>query len=238
MENNKIKVHYKNELNTVPMRDFSSLELNLFFSICSKMKNKGVDTVRFDFEELRDLSKYKRTAVNEFADDLNDVYSKMLNLTYGSYTNSVIERFVLFTGFKIDKNNQYVEISVNPKLEYIINNLSSEFTKFELDTFTKLRSTYAKTMFRMLKQFRSTGIYKVPIEKFREDFDIPKTYQMGNIDQRVLKPIKEELSEFYERLEIRKLKQKKRNKITHIEVIFKEKEKPKVPLHNWLDDLV
>lgn len=231
-----IKVKYKNELNLIPMRNFDSVEMDLFFSICAKMKDKGERKVRFSFEDLRELSAYKPTSVKRFADDLESVYSKMIQLTYRTEEAGIREKFVLFTGYRIDENNQTVDISVNPELDYIINELSTEFTKFELQEFTGIRSSYAKTMYRLLKQYRSTGFYKVKIEDFRELLDIPSSYSMSKIDQRVFSPIKNELSAYFDDLKIIKNKARKGNKVASIEIHFKEKDNRKVPLHNWLED--
>lgn len=232
-----IKVRYKNELNLVPMRNFDSVEMNLFFSICAKMKDKGLSKVQFTFEDLRELSSYKPTSIKRFSDDLEAVYNKMLQLTYRTEEAGIREKFVLFTGYRIDENNQTVDISVNPELAYIINELSSEFTKFELQEFTGIRSSYAKTMYRLLKQYRSTGFYKVKIEDFREILSIPNSYQMSDIDKQVLKPIKNELSEFFEPLKIKKIKARKGNRIAMIEIRFKEKQEfEPVPMIDWTKD--
>ncbi len=230
-----IKVKYKNELNLIPMRNFDSVEMNLFFSICAKMKDKGISKVRFTFEDLKELSAYKPTSVKRFADDLEAVYSKMIQLTYRTEEPGIREKFVLFTGYRIDENNQTVDISVNPELDYIINELSTEFTKFELQEFTGIRSSYAKTMYRLLKQYRSTGFYKVKIEDFREILAIPDSYQMSDIDKQVLKPIKNELSIYFDDMKVIKHKARKRNRIAAIEFRFKEKKvnKPKVPLSGF-----
>lgn len=233
-----IKVRYKNELNLVPMRNFDSVEMNLFFSICAKMKDKGMSKVQFTFEDLRELSAYKPTSIKRFADDLEAVYSKMIQLTYRTNEPGVREKFVLFTGYRIDENKKTVDISINPDLEYIINELSTEFTKFELKEFTGIRSSYAKTMYRLLKQYRSTGFYKVRIEDFRELLSIPDSYKMSDIDKQVLKPIKNELSLFFDDLKIIKHKARKGNKIASLEILFKDKKpvKRSVPLHNWLEE--
>ena len=232
-----IKVRYKNELNLVPMRNFDSVEMNLFFSICAKMKDKGLSKVQFTFEDLRELSAYKPTSIKRFSDDLEAVYNKMLQLTYRTEEAGIREKFVLFTGYRIDENNQTVDISVNPELAYIVNELSSEFTKFELQEFTGIRSSYAKTMYRLLKQYRSTGFYKVKIEDFREILSIPNSYQMSDIDKQVLKPIKNELSEFFDPLKIKKIKARKGNRIAMIEFRFKEKQEfEPVPMIDWTKD--
>ena len=232
-----IKVRYKNELNLVPMRNFDSVEMNLFFSICAKMKDKGLSKVQFTFEDLRELSAYKPTSIKRFSDDLEAVYNKMLQLTYRTEEAGIREKFVLFTGYRIDENNQTVDISVNPELAYIVNELSSKFTKFELQEFTGIRSSYAKTMYRLLKQYRSTGFYIVKIEDFREILSIPNSYQMSDIDKQVLKPIKNELSEFFDPLKIKKIKARKGNRIAMIEFRFKEKQEfEPVPMVDWMKD--
>lgn len=55
-------VKYHSELNTIPLRKFTPVEMNLFFSIVSRMREKGDKTVRFTFDQLKDLSNYKATA--------------------------------------------------------------------------------------------------------------------------------------------------------------------------------
>ncbi|HAP3826560.1 TPA: replication initiation protein, partial [Enterococcus faecalis] len=148
-----------------------------------------------------------------------------------------IEYFVLFNGFKIDKKQKFVEVRVNQDLDYIINGLTTEFSRFELSAFTSIRSTYAKTLFRLLMQYRSTGYYVVSIEDFRELLDIPEYYQMGNIDQKVLKPAMKELHNYFENLEVTKIKAKKGNKIAKLEFTFTglKTNKPSVTMHDWVN---
>lgn len=43
-------VKYDPELNTIPLRKFTSVEMNLFFSIVSRMRDKGDQTVRLRFD--------------------------------------------------------------------------------------------------------------------------------------------------------------------------------------------
>jgi len=73
---------YKNEMNTVPFRKFTSREMDLFFAICTKMKNKNLNIVRFYFDELKELSDYTNREKNRFIKDLESVYKKMTQLSY------------------------------------------------------------------------------------------------------------------------------------------------------------
>ena len=100
MSNELIK--YDPELNTIPLRKFTPIEMNLFFSIISRMRDKGDQTVRFSFEQLKDLSNYKPTANNRFEDDIQRTYEKLMGLHFGRRSKSGLNRemFVMLTSIK------------------------------------------------------------------------------------------------------------------------------------------
>ena len=68
-------VKYDPELNTIPLRKFTPVEMNLFFSIVSRMRD---ETVRISFDQLKELIAYKPTANNRFIDDIESTYQKIL----------------------------------------------------------------------------------------------------------------------------------------------------------------
>ncbi|MFI8545661.1 replication initiation protein [Enterococcus casseliflavus] len=233
----ELSVKYQNELNLVNLKQFNSKEMDLFFALCARMKNKGLGKIRFTFDELKNLSEYKFTGSHRFVKDLDNLYSKMLQLTYREELDEFgsFSRFVLFNGFEVDVPNKVVQVSVNPQLEGVLNNLTTEFTRFELSAFTSIRSTYSKTLFRLLMQFRSSGYLVIGIEDFRKRLDIPESYQMFNIDQRILKPALKELSAYFNDLKFKKIKAKKGNKIAKLEFTFSglKTDMPKIPMHDW-----
>jgi len=212
---------YKNELNTVPFKNFTTTEMDLFFSICTQMRDKGLTTIKYSFEDLKILSNYKPTSNKRFINNLDKTYTKMLTLTYRVGNDFEFERFVLFNKFKVNGKEKYIEISTNPELQGLINSITGNFTKFELEEFTELKSSYSKTAFRLLKQYRQTGFWKIQIDDFREVLDIPKSYRMTDINKNVLIPIQEELSSIFAGFKISKVKAKKGNKIEYLEFKFK-----------------
>lgn len=213
MANEIVKYHH--ELNTIPLRKFTAVEMNLFFSIVSRMRDKGDKTVRLTFEQLKDLSNYKATANVRFVDDLKDTYEKILSLRFGRRSQSGLNfsMFVMFTGFDIvgDTDEPYVDITIHDKAIPLLNNLD-EWVRYSLQQFNELQSSYSKTMFRLLKQFRTTGYAYFSKEDFHELLDIPNSYRQGNIDQKVLKPIREELTPIFTGLTIKKKYGKGRGK--------------------------
>jgi len=95
------------------------------------------------------------------------------------------------------------------KLKKLVNYSDNvSFTAFELKEFLSLKSSYAKEFYRRMKQFKSTGIWRVSIEEFRKMLDISEKYKIGEIDKWVLKPIQKELGDRFN-LKIKKLYNKK-----------------------------
>ena len=215
-------VIYKNEMNLVPLRRFTATEINLFFAMCNKLKEQDTNKLHLSFDELKKLSNYspKTRNINRFVDDLQRVYDKMLDILYTIKTETKIKKFVLFYKYEIDISDRYLEIATSPDLKYILNSITNNFTKFELKEMTHLKSTYAKNMFRLLKQYKHTGYIKINISDFKNRLDIPKTYQMNDITKRVLKPIINELSSIFNNLNINKIKAKKGRKIEWLEFTF------------------
>ncbi|HGN7069634.1 TPA: replication initiation protein [Staphylococcus aureus] len=215
-------VVYKNEMNLVPLRRFTATEINLFFAMCNKLKEQDTNTLRLSFDELKKTSNYSPETrnINRFANDLDNVYKKMLNLTIRYEDDDVIERFVLFNHYRIHKREQYLEISTSSNLKHILNSITNNFTKFELKEMTRLKSTYSKNMFRLLKQYKHTGYLKIHIDDFKNRLDIPKSYRMTDINKNVFKPIIIELGSIFNNLTINKIKAKKGRKIEWIEFTF------------------
>ena len=213
-------VVYRNEMNLVPLRRFTSTEVDLFFTLCNKLKEQDTRKVTIPFAELKYLSNYYTRSQERFINDLEHVYDKMLNLTYVERNGRSFEKFVLFTSYKVDLDEECLSISVNPDLKHILNSITADFTKFELKEMTRLKSTYSKNMFRLLKQYKHTGYLKIHIDDFKNRLDIPKSYRMTDINKNVFKPIIIELGSIFNNLTINKIKAKKGRKIEWIEFTF------------------
>ena len=221
-------VKYHNELNAVNFTRFKAVELDLLLSICAKIRDQGVQTVVYSFDQLRELTKYTATANKSFVNDLRSTYKKLIGLTFCIGTEERFTEFVLFTEYTIDAKVQTITIGVNQKFSFVLNDLTANFTRFELAEFVDLKSKYSKNLYRLLKQYKSTGRLYLPIDEFRTKLDIPETYKMFNIDQKVLDPITRELTPLFEGFKIEKVKnmQKRGHPVKQINFTFKPQPVP------------
>lgn len=189
-------VKYQNDLNTASIRSWTEKEMDVFFSVVAKIREKSAYNTTFSFEELRDITPFKKNITKkEFVDELVSVSKKLSTLNYleSSEEGMIVKLFVLFQTFDINGIKETLTVGVHPQFEYVFNKIGMEFTQFELQEFIDVSSTYAKTAYRLLKQYRTTGWWKVTVEDFKMLLDVPKSYRSSNIDQKVLKPILEQL---------------------------------------------
>lgn len=186
-------VKYNNALNSQGLRGFTAMNLDILLAICSRMRERSDSEVTFTFSELKKLMCCERNISNaELAQKIIETNKKLLALNFAYEDKDEYVQFNLFSSFKTNAKEAKLTVSVNKQFTFLLNNLTSNFTKFELSSYMKLKSSYAKEAFRRLKMFRSTGVWYVNVNDFRRLLDIPDSYKT-NINSKVIRPILNEL---------------------------------------------
>ena len=207
MSNEIVKHH--NDLNTVIMRKWTAEEMNFFFAIITKVRDEGTRLMKFDTDELRYLAS-KDFHLVRWSQTMKSVADKVVDLKYYERTEHSYAVMNLFSYFRVDEKECIVEVEVSSKFEYVINKLEAQFTQYELAEFTNIRSTYAKTAYRLLKQWRTVGRKEFKIDEFKLLLDMPSSYKSSEIDRAVIAPILKQLSPYFKDLKVKKIKSKKR----------------------------
>lgn len=239
-------VRYDNGLNTVPLRNFTPVEMDIFWAVCSKMKRKGTQETTFEFDVFKEIAKYNRREKEGFYNALKSTWDKMKKLNYQYEDDSYFEELMLFQRFAIDKDKEQVIIQASERFEFILNSLGTNFTRFELENMTKLSSSYSKELYRQLMAHRDLktrqGAWFVKVEDFRNALSIPKSYRMSDIDKRIFEVARKEFTQedeygkqIFSSLKIEKVKSRSGNKISSFRIYFEESTKPRVPLYNFTE---
>lgn len=208
MTNEVVKHH--NDLNTVIMRTWNTEEMNFFFAILSKAKDKGTTQLHFNTNELKELIKYSKKHNHRWEETMKSCARKVAQLTYFEETENIFRVMTMFNKFEVLLDERIVKIELSQNFEYIINRLKANFTTYELEEFTQIRSTYAKTAYRLLKQWRTVGKREFKIDEFKTLLDMPNSYKSSEIDRAVVKPILKQLTPYFPGLKVKKIKSNKR----------------------------
>lgn len=232
-KNGVVMIKYHNNLNKIALSNFNQRELSIFFTACSIMKDKGISEVNVTFSELEKIIGISFKDKNELVQYLQNLSNKLLNLTTNIENDGVYISFVLFKTFVIDTNKNLLTMKVNEDFSYILNDLTKNFTLFELQEFNNLESVYSKNLYRLLKQFKTTGIFKIEMSEFRRLLDIPSKYRMCDINKRILSPAMNEVSRYFTSLKLNKIKEGR--SIKYLEFTFNKEKKSTKQEDNTID---
>lgn len=232
-KNGVVMIQYHNNLNKIALSNFNQRELSIFFTACSIMKDKGISEVNVTFSELEKIIGISFKDKNELVQYLQNLSNKLLNLTTNIENDGVYISFVLFKTFVIDTNKNLLTMKVNEDFSYILNDLTKNFTLFELQEFNNLESVYSKNLYRLLKQFKTTGIFKIEMSEFRRLLDIPSKYRMCDINKRILSPAMNEVSGYFTSLKLNKIKEGR--SIKYLEFTFNKEKKSTKQEDNTID---
>ncbi|WP_155802336.1 replication initiation protein [Helicobacter cetorum] len=260
---NDVTIH--NDIYKVYLGKLGALESNLFYSIFDKLKEQDDTLVRFNPSEIKAMIGNSKISGKELTKVVKKLWNNIKFANFWILLPRRDENHMLFRTFAInyydDKKTQIkdIEVQVNkPHYTYLLNDLTGNFTQFELEQFKNLSSKYAKTLFRMLKQFDDIENENNHCEllRFNNNFDefmefmgIDKNMEMRDIERQILKPICKELGAFidkkekapliidlkkpYATIEYKKI-HGKYNKVIGIEFYY-TKHEPKTNEHNRIE---
>lgn len=197
-------VKYHNDLNKIKLPKFTEIEQNLLFGMLVKIKNNS--ECEFSANELRNFVSDKNPTNAElfnYASTLGDKFFKadfteIRKINEKENAKTTYNLFKEYTIFFLDngyeKTLTRIKIEINEIFAYLVEQLTANFTRFELAEFIALSGKYTKTLYRLLKQYRQTGYMRMEWEEFKRILDIPEKLKMCDIDKDILKPAIKELT--------------------------------------------
>lgn len=187
-------VKYNNEMNTYPVFKLSEVEQDIFMALLSKTTFNGEQTIRANLRDLQSMVEFSRTSIDDFEQKANSLILKICNPKFSLISDEKIVVFVCFDRLEYNRKTYDLEVHIQDDFYEMMKNYKLGFTRFELAEFVNLSGSYAKTLYRLLKQYRTSGSKIVTVEDFRQLLNVPKTYRQREIDTRVLTPCIKQLS--------------------------------------------
>lgn len=215
MEERKDKiVKYNNELNKLNMGSLKEKELELFYAICVKLRDRGTDEIVLDITDFKnEFYISNKIDKKRFREYIKSVQSKFLNMQFVLETEKKIEMGVFFTTFTTDLESNQMIIRINKPYAYILNDLVEYYTKFSFLEYQSLKSKYSKIIMPRLSQWNSIRKKEFLKDELFNILGVTEAYKndLSSFNKRVLKPMNDELKTVFHNLKIQPIK--KRNKI-------------------------
>lgn len=197
--NEIVKIH--NDLTNEKLGKMNAKELDLFMCICHKMRDKGIEKVLISFDDLRKLGNYNKRSNVELKKELIKANSRMLEFQIVIDIGDDTVQRSLFKEFRTNAVDGHLLVEMWEETAYILNDIASHFTRFELSEFVSLESKYAKRLYKLIKQYRTQGTFYITKDDFYKALDVPGTYTNTNYNKKVLRPALEECKKYIPSLE-------------------------------------
>lgn len=207
----KSLVVYKNTLNKFSFDGkLSENEQVILFSIFKESKEKNTNIVQMSYKNFKNNvdNLIKRMSLDDF-----DLLLKKISKLHAESINGIgatkkIIYFNFFDNIIINREDDLITFKLSDTSMYFFNNIKRGFTQWELLNFSDIKGKYNRIIFRFLKTFASTGIWRIKYNDFKKILNLPKTYRSNDIEFRVLKKAIEELCpKYFTNLTIEKVKE-------------------------------
>lgn len=188
-------VKYSNELHELKFNSMNEAQQNVFFTLLQQFRKASCDTLELDFNKLFELAQISQGT--NYRKEILDKIGKLQEFKFRYEINELgdLRQDVIFPSIETDSKNKVLRIRVSQgfKDRYISSPLKG-WTRYELAEFVGLSGTYTKTIYRYLKQFKSSGRWRIRYDDFKELLGVPEKYRASEIDKWILKPAIKELS--------------------------------------------
>lgn len=208
------------------VQPLNASELDLFFAIMAKMKNKGDTLVEIPIAKLIEITHYKGKRFN-FYKECRDLFERLPALFITTRDGSKYRFITVFSEITVDVDTGALTAQINDRFVYVLNNLEKHFTIFELEEYVRLDGVHARQLYLLLKQWRKTGgrlpdgkklLFK--IEDIRAAFNLKDTYRTANIEQLIIKPILSQIEALFPNFEYTVVKGGNRGAVTGYHFTF------------------
>ncbi|WP_104708952.1 replication initiation protein [Helicobacter felis] len=215
---NQVVIH--NDIYKVNLGKMGAREINLLFSLFNRLKDQQDTCIYFTPKEVKEMMDAPKIDKKGLLKAVHTLWSNVKTANFweiarfikdGEELVAKTNRF-LFRDFTIAMNKEetelrYIEVGVNaPYYLHLLNDLSANFTTFQLKTFLSLRSKYAKSLYRLLVRFEDVKknsmcemtTYRNDFAGFKDFMGIPAAMRTDLIDAHILKPACRELGVIFE----------------------------------------
>ena len=196
-------VIYENDMNKLKFGNFTKVSMDFFMALCFFMRDRGSSHLVIPFDELKKKAHYRPAKNHDFVQDLDYMTSQMLEVN-----STIIEKrpsgkkriykFDLFPTFIIDEEAETLEVAVNERFTWLLNEFH-QYTSLELQDIVDFKSKYTKNLFRLIREWKSVGKLHISgadeIQAFREKIGVRDTYSNAEMNRRCIAPAVKEIND-------------------------------------------
>lgn len=145
--------------------DMSAAEQNIFSLILAQLGNEDPIDHRYCIS-VKDIEALTQSTLNH--QQVRQAARKLLTrvCTIAKANGNLLD-VTMISDSEYIEGAGYFKIGISPQLRPYLFELNANFTKYRLRMFGALRSKYSKRIYKMLSQFKSTGVMRISVEELK-----------------------------------------------------------------------
>ena len=204
MEKNMETIEYLNNRKIIKLSNklckanfnINEVSLNVFMTLLTEITREDNELRGFDMPLLQ-LEKKMNKKLNRKAKYLDTLCKDLTGNNIVLYGETELIPLCSKCELIKEEGTWYLQVKINPLLEEELLNLSSEFTKLNLDLFLAINGGYSKRMYMLIKSYSGLNFWNADLNMLHEILQLPKSYieNFDNFKRKVLNPCLEVLKQ-------------------------------------------
>ena len=146
--------------------DMSASEQNIFSLVLAQLKKEDLPDQRYCVS-VKEMEAFTQSEVN-YQQVRQAAQKLLLRVCTIAKENGNLLDVTMISDSEYIKDDGYFKIGISPQLRPYLFDLKNNFTRYQLRIFGALRSKYSKRIYKMLSQFKSTGVMRISVEELKK----------------------------------------------------------------------
>ena len=199
------------------------IQLKMFYGLLYKFKENVnfkscdiTDDMEMSLQEIKAITG-KGHFTEQYIKSMIDNMPTEIKFINGNYYGKMsVFDFIIY-----DFEYECINFSLSETFAEILIEMLDKYTIIEFEELSNISSKYSQRLYELSKRYLKQQRYLMKIDDFKRYFNIPDSYKMGNIDQKILNPAIKELNS-KTNINCSIEKKKKGRNVTHILFEFKK----------------
>lgn len=237
--NDKSLVITHNDLNKISFHGFNQKELDFLYGAIIALYKNGNEKIVISFDDILkavglEYKKKSELDLGQWVDSFTTKASQVICPMYiiDKDRGEMFTKVPFFGAISFSFDSEFVEFSINPTFEYMLQKQKTQYTAFAFGEFKSVKKKYSKLLFRLLSQWKTHGEVTYSLDELIRLLDIPASYsRISKIRNSVLFPAVKELKDRFPNLDFISIKKKSKvtgYKFTWDKDYFREKKNKEI----------
>ena len=213
-------VKYANHFNKASLGSLSPTELNILHSILVELRKYGA-SILTSSENIPEIIKvsisfseiYKLCSLDARHNSEQELFKVVQTFAQKAMSMSplieitpqedAIKWTYFFHAMIFDQQQKLFFIEMDQSIfRGLLLELNNGYTQFDLTEFLSIKTKYAKLLYRLLKQYKTTGYMLISIADLKAGLEIPKSYNWSAIKKQIIEKSVDELKKPFDMMDL------------------------------------